>query len=124
MIARLPILTTMRLALLNAARGSFAPDTAPPARGGAAFRPRRAARPAGHALESLRAALGRQYWDGAPSQASSARSRLEQASPSTLDALPTLFVSDVPPALVALIAFVFGAAWGSFFNVAIYRWPR
>ncbi len=35
-----------------------------------------------------------------------------------------LHVSDLPPVLIALVAFAFGAAWGSFFNVAIYRWPR
>ncbi|HMI91704.1 MAG TPA: prepilin peptidase, partial [Polyangiales bacterium] len=34
-----------------------------------------------------------------------------------------LTTSDLPPWLVALIAFGFGAIWGSFFNVAIYRWP-
>ena len=34
-----------------------------------------------------------------------------------------LTTSDLPPWLVALIAFWFGAIWGSFFNVAIYRWP-
>ena len=34
-----------------------------------------------------------------------------------------LTTSDLPPWLVALIAFWFGAVWGSFFNVAIYRWP-
>jgi leader peptidase (prepilin peptidase)/N-methyltransferase len=31
---------------------------------------------------------------------------------------------DVPAWLVRAAAFVFGALWGSFFNVAIYRWPR
>jgi leader peptidase (prepilin peptidase)/N-methyltransferase len=36
----------------------------------------------------------------------------------------SLLVSEVPAALIALFAFAFGAAWGSFFNVAIYRWPR
>jgi leader peptidase (prepilin peptidase)/N-methyltransferase len=35
-----------------------------------------------------------------------------------------LTVADFPPWLSAGFAFVFGAAWGSFFNVAIYRWPR
>jgi leader peptidase (prepilin peptidase)/N-methyltransferase len=35
-----------------------------------------------------------------------------------------LLVSDLPPWLITAFAFVFGAAWGSFFNVAIYRWPR
>jgi len=29
----------------------------------------------------------------------------------------------MPPWFVAVIAFTFGACWGSFFNVAIYRWP-
>jgi leader peptidase (prepilin peptidase)/N-methyltransferase len=37
---------------------------------------------------------------------------------------PPLLVSDLAPALVLGIGFVFGAIWGSFFNVAIYRWPR
>jgi leader peptidase (prepilin peptidase)/N-methyltransferase len=31
---------------------------------------------------------------------------------------------DLPAWLVRSVAFVFGALWGSFFNVAIYRWPR
>ncbi len=30
----------------------------------------------------------------------------------------------ISPWLIRVIAFVFGAVWGSFFNVAIYRWPR
>jgi leader peptidase (prepilin peptidase) / N-methyltransferase len=37
---------------------------------------------------------------------------------------PPVLVTDLPPWLLRLFAFVFGAAWGSFFNVAIYRWPR
>ncbi|HEX2677332.1 MAG TPA: prepilin peptidase, partial [Polyangiales bacterium] len=36
----------------------------------------------------------------------------------------TLLVSDVPAWFVLGAAFAFGACWGSFFNVAIYRWPR
>lgn len=32
--------------------------------------------------------------------------------------------ADVPALWVRTTAFVFGALWGSFFNVAIYRWPR
>ena len=36
----------------------------------------------------------------------------------------SLLVSDVPAAFVLGFAFWFGAVWGSFFNVAIYRWPR
>lgn len=32
--------------------------------------------------------------------------------------------SDIPAWLVRVAAFVWGAVWGSFFNVAIYRWPR
>jgi leader peptidase (prepilin peptidase)/N-methyltransferase len=36
---------------------------------------------------------------------------------------PPLLVEDVAPWFVSLVAFVFGACWGSFFNVAIYRWP-
>jgi leader peptidase (prepilin peptidase)/N-methyltransferase len=35
-----------------------------------------------------------------------------------------LIVSDVPAWFVLGFAFIFGAVWGSFFNVAIYRWPR
>jgi leader peptidase (prepilin peptidase) / N-methyltransferase len=31
---------------------------------------------------------------------------------------------DVPAWFVRVFAFVMGALWGSFFNVAIYRWPR
>ncbi|MFI5308343.1 MAG: prepilin peptidase, partial [Polyangiales bacterium] len=38
--------------------------------------------------------------------------------------ISNVLVSEVPKALLAVVAFVFGAAWGSFFNVAIYRWPR
>jgi leader peptidase (prepilin peptidase)/N-methyltransferase len=34
-----------------------------------------------------------------------------------------LAVGDVPGWLLGVIAFAFGACWGSFFNVAIYRWP-
>jgi leader peptidase (prepilin peptidase)/N-methyltransferase len=34
-----------------------------------------------------------------------------------------LLAAEIPPWAVALIAFLFGAVWGSFFNVAIYRWP-
>lgn len=32
--------------------------------------------------------------------------------------------ADLPAWLVRVTAFVFAALWGSFFNVAIYRWPR
>jgi leader peptidase (prepilin peptidase) / N-methyltransferase len=32
--------------------------------------------------------------------------------------------TDFPGWLIGASAFVFGALWGSFFNVAIYRWPR
>jgi leader peptidase (prepilin peptidase)/N-methyltransferase len=35
-----------------------------------------------------------------------------------------LVVSDLPGWIIAAVAFAFGACWGSFFNVAIYRWPR
>lgn len=35
-----------------------------------------------------------------------------------------LFAADLPVWLIRAFAFVFGALWGSFFNVAIYRWPR
>jgi leader peptidase (prepilin peptidase)/N-methyltransferase len=37
--------------------------------------------------------------------------------------VPPLLVSDMPSWFVSVMAFVFGACWGSFFNVAIYRWP-
>jgi len=36
----------------------------------------------------------------------------------------TVFASELPVWFVLLVAGVFGAIWGSFFNVAIYRWPR
>jgi leader peptidase (prepilin peptidase)/N-methyltransferase len=39
-------------------------------------------------------------------------------------ALDGVVAGDLPAWLVRGIAFVFGALWGSFFNVAIYRWPR
>ncbi|MET0283376.1 MAG: prepilin peptidase [Polyangiales bacterium] len=35
-----------------------------------------------------------------------------------------LLASDLPAWLIRGAALVFGALWGSFFNVAIYRWPR
>lgn len=35
-----------------------------------------------------------------------------------------MLAEELPPWLVRIVAFVFGALWGSFFNVAIYRWPR
>jgi leader peptidase (prepilin peptidase) / N-methyltransferase len=35
-----------------------------------------------------------------------------------------VIVSDLPVWIIRALAFVFGALWGSFFNVAIYRWPR
>ncbi len=35
-----------------------------------------------------------------------------------------MFAADVARWFVWLVAFAWGAAWGSFFNVAIYRWPR
>ncbi len=35
-----------------------------------------------------------------------------------------MLAADLPPWFVRGLAFVFGALWGSFFNVAIYRWPR
>lgn len=34
-----------------------------------------------------------------------------------------MYVADLPPLAIYGIAFVFGSLWGSFFNVAIYRWP-
>lgn len=33
-------------------------------------------------------------------------------------------ISDLPVWAIRAAAFIFGALWGSFFNVAIYRWPR
>jgi len=38
--------------------------------------------------------------------------------------LTIVIVLDLPPWALRGFAFVFGAMWGSFFNVAIYRWPR
>jgi leader peptidase (prepilin peptidase)/N-methyltransferase len=35
-----------------------------------------------------------------------------------------VLAGELPAWLVRGVAFVFGALWGSFFNVAIYRWPR
>ncbi|MBK8173039.1 MAG: prepilin peptidase [Sandaracinaceae bacterium] len=35
-----------------------------------------------------------------------------------------LVTSDLPALFILSVAVVFGALWGSFFNVAIYRWPR
>ncbi len=35
-----------------------------------------------------------------------------------------MLVEEISPIVVRLIWFVWGALWGSFFNVAIYRWPR
>ena len=37
---------------------------------------------------------------------------------------PRMIVADLPPIFYRVLALVFGALWGSFFNVAIYRWPR
>ena len=34
-----------------------------------------------------------------------------------------MLVSELPEWVARVVAFVFGATWGSFFNVAIYRWP-
>lgn len=36
----------------------------------------------------------------------------------------TLYAAELPPLVVQLSAFILGSIWGSFFNVAIYRWPR
>lgn len=35
-----------------------------------------------------------------------------------------MLASELPAWFVRVLAFVFGTTWGSFFNVAIYRWPR
>jgi leader peptidase (prepilin peptidase) / N-methyltransferase len=40
------------------------------------------------------------------------------------DRCVAMVVSDLPGWLLGVIAFAFGACWGSFFNVAIYRWPQ
>ena len=34
-----------------------------------------------------------------------------------------MLAADLAPWFVRILAFVWGALWGSFFNVAIYRWP-
>lgn len=41
-----------------------------------------------------------------------------------VDGFPGMLVGDLPVNAVRGTAFAFGALWGSFFNVAIYRWPR
>jgi leader peptidase (prepilin peptidase)/N-methyltransferase len=56
---------------------------------------------------------------GACREAARAHSRVVRLNDVNLN----LLVADVPSWLIAGFAFVFGAAWGSFFNVAIYRWP-
>jgi leader peptidase (prepilin peptidase)/N-methyltransferase len=55
---------------------------------------------------------------------SSARARECGAPLPLVYAPPTVLLSDLPPAWFLGFAFVLGATWGSFFNVAIYRWPR
>lgn len=35
-----------------------------------------------------------------------------------------MLVLELPPVVLRVLALLFGALWGSFFNVAIYRWPR
>ncbi len=35
-----------------------------------------------------------------------------------------MIAAELPAWILRAAAFVFGALWGSFFNVAIYRWPR
>jgi len=35
-----------------------------------------------------------------------------------------MYATELSPWLVRGLAFLWGALWGSFFNVAIYRWPR
>lgn len=40
------------------------------------------------------------------------------------DSYRVLLTTDLPVLFVTGVAFIFGALWGSFFNVAIYRWPR
>jgi leader peptidase (prepilin peptidase)/N-methyltransferase len=41
-----------------------------------------------------------------------------------VDDVPQLLTTDLPAWLLRITGFVFGCLWGSFFNVAIYRWPR
>ncbi len=41
-----------------------------------------------------------------------------------LASLEVIAAADLPSWLIRAAGFVFGALWGSFFNVAIYRWPR
>jgi leader peptidase (prepilin peptidase)/N-methyltransferase len=41
-----------------------------------------------------------------------------------VDGQEALLATDLPAWLVRTTAALFGALWGSFFNVAIYRWPR
>ncbi|GAB4206228.1 MAG: hypothetical protein OHK0013_22710 [Sandaracinaceae bacterium] len=35
-----------------------------------------------------------------------------------------MLVEEISPIVIRVMWFVWGALWGSFFNVAIYRWPR
>lgn len=39
------------------------------------------------------------------------------------ESVPPIVIDDIASWVVSLLAFLFGACWGSFFNVAIYRWP-
>lgn len=41
-----------------------------------------------------------------------------------MSSVQQVFISDIAVWSIRVAAFVFGAIWGSFFNVAIYRWPR
>lgn len=41
-----------------------------------------------------------------------------------MEGYPGLFAHELPVWLVRIFALLFGSLWGSFFNVAIYRWPR
>jgi leader peptidase (prepilin peptidase)/N-methyltransferase len=41
-----------------------------------------------------------------------------------VDDVPLLLTTDLPAWLLRITGVVFGCLWGSFFNVAIYRWPR
>lgn len=38
--------------------------------------------------------------------------------------MPSVLASELSPWIIRAFALLFGAVWGSFFNVAIHRWPR
>src|SRR5690606_21219690 len=59
-----------------------------------------------------------------PRQASSRGRWLLHQPGSVRASVPPMFAADFPEWLVRLAALSLGALFGSFFNVAIYRWPR